>query len=160
MQQTANALMHSKWHRERLLLYSTNLLEKVFPLHYKLSDCVDEMCEKQSKKITIEILRVNIEFLHTHRERQTYIEIHALHQHVSMWMCLILLFWVNHICICKNFNLVLVNVCTILWIYPKKVLFNGTSRLYGTDGDAIPTTSSYAFSQFQMLYIHIMLGKT
>lgn len=37
------------------------------------------------------------------------------------WLCLVSLFRVNHICICKNFNLVLVNVCTILWIYPKKV---------------------------------------
>lgn len=40
-------------------------------------------------------------------------------------VCLISLFRVNRICICTNFNLALVNVCTILWIYPKKVLFNG-----------------------------------
>lgn len=78
----------------------------------------------------------------------------ALHQCVGcvcvracmyVFVCrLVSLFRVNHICICKNFNLVLVNVCTILWIYSKKVLFNGVPRVYNRWHQRVPLLTLFA----------------
>lgn len=80
----------------------------------------------------------------------------ALDRRVSMraWVCvcrLVSLFRVNRICICKNFNLVLVNVCTILWIYPKKVLFDGVPRVYNRWHQRVPLlTISLVCTQIDM----------
>lgn len=123
MQQTANIWgerVNARGERENesVDFCATQICWKNFFSWILQTVCLCEICIYVYLYMSI---KTNGNFANETRIERTRCGINVCPMCVCVYLGIIIL-GLKRICICKNFNLVLVNVCTILWIYPKKVL--------------------------------------